>query len=586
VNGHPGQTAVSGRPLALLGPFFRQHRYQLATGFAALLGVDALQLCVPRLLKRGVDLLAVGRGSARDLLLVSLAILAIGIGVTVLRFVWRTRIIGFSRRLEHGLRIRLIHHILGLDRPFFDRHSTGDIMAHAANDLSAVQMACGMGMVAAVDALVMSLAAITFMLLIDVRLTLIALAPMPLLALCARMLTRRLHRNFDKVQAQFSLLTEFARTTLVSIRLIKAYTQEALQKGSFDRLGREYVRRNLGVAVIQGLLFPVATMVGNTGMLLVLLFGGRLVISGTISMGDFVAFVTYLHMLVWPMMAVGWVANLAQRGLTSLGRIRLLLAARPVLENSATEEPPKQPRPVFHCQGLSFTYRETSHPALEQVDLRLYPGITGLTGPTGSGKSTLCKLLTRQYPVDPGMLFLDGRDVNQLPLHWVRRQIAYVSQDPVLLSWTIGENIRLGAPEATDAEVEEAARLAALHEDILQFPEGYDTRLGERGVNLSGGQKQRLALARALVCRRPILILDDGLSALDVETEEEIFRNLRARLEGRTVLLVSHRLKVLQLAASIVILEQGRVTDRGQHGELLARNAFYRAVARRQGLLQ
>ncbi|MEA2113784.1 MAG: ABC transporter ATP-binding protein [Thermodesulfobacteriota bacterium] len=569
--------------IGLIRPIYRRYLPRLLFGFLALLGVDFLQLTIPRYLKKGVDTLAGGTATGHSLLVIGGYILLTAALIGMLRFCWRTLIIGFSRRLEKILRNRLFSHILEMDRPFFDRHTTGDIMAHATNDLSAVQMACGMGMVAAADALVMSTAALFFMAHISPTLTLIAIIPMPLLALCTWILSGRLHKRFDRVQEQFSLLTEFARNTMVSIRLIKGYTRERRQIKDFEALGGEYVASNLKVAVIQGLLFPVAALVGNIGMLLVLYFGGRLVINNSITLGDFVAFITYMYMLIWPMMAVGWVTNLAQRGLTSLARIYRLLTAEPLLAGAEKlDNEPQIQSFIFLCRNLNFTYPKGVAPALSGVNLEIKPGILGVAGRTGSGKSTLCRLLTRQYPVAEGMLFFAGLDVNSFTPAMIRKQISYVGQQPVLFSSSVSENISLANPDASPEEITAVARLAAIHDEIMEMPDGYKTTIGERGLRLSGGQKQRIAIARALLADRPILIIDDALSALDTQTEQQVFAGIRTRLQSKTVLIVSHRLKLLSGTDRVIVLDQGRIVDRGNHQQLLARNDFYQAMARKQ----
>lgn len=569
--------------LGLIAPIFYRYQGRLFIGFLALLSVDFLQLTIPRYLKHGVDSLAAGSADSRSLLATGGYILLTAAAIAVFRFCWRTLILGFSRRLEKILRNRLFAHILEMDRPFFDRRSTGDIMAHSTNDLSAVQMACGMGMVAAADAFVMSTAALVFMAGISLPLTLIAIIPMPLLALCTKVLSGKLHRRFDLVQEQFALLTEFARNTIVSIRLIKGYTREQRQIKEFESLGRKYLEGNLKVAVIQGLLFPVSTLVGNIGMLLVLYFGGRQVIAQTITLGDFVAFVTYMYMLIWPMMAVGWVTNLAQRGLTSLARIYRLLTTRALLSDTA--RPGKEPQITtcaFSCRNLSFRYPGGGEPALADVDLEIGPGILGVAGRTGSGKSTLCRLLSRQYPVEQGSLFFSGHDVNDFAPAAIRAQISYVGQQPVLFSGSIAENISLAVPDAAPDAIEDAARRAAIHTEIMEMTEGYATLIGERGVRLSGGQKQRIALARAMLADRPVLIIDDALSALDVETEQLVFAGLRSRLQGKTVLIVSHRLKLLSGTDHIIVLDRGLIADQGTHQQLLLRNDLYQAMAAKQ----
>jgi ATP-binding cassette, subfamily B, multidrug efflux pump len=569
------------RLLGIVTPIFRKYRLRVFAGCLSLIAVDLLQLIIPRILKRGVDGLAAGVSSNATLLRLAGLILLIALGVNGLRFVWRFMIIGFSRILERIIRERIFSHILKMDAPFFEKHTTGDIMAHVSNDLSAVQMACGMGMIAAMDALFMTLAAMGFMLHIHVSLTLLAILPMPFLAVCTRILSGKLHQRFSTVQEQFSLMTEFTRSTLVSVRLIKAYTMEKFRTREFDALGKKYVRSNLRVARIQGLMFPIASLTGNLGMLLVLIFGGRLVILGRISLGDFVAFISYLYMLVWPMMAIGWVANLVQRGLTSLRRIHDVLSSRAILPDiPITEEPGLEP--VFSLRSLSFSYPSSPAPVLSGISLEIGPGIHGVAGRTGSGKSSLCKVLARLYPVDDGRIFFGSRDVNTLPLEHVRSAIAYVGQEPIVFSDTISANIGLGRPEASAGEIETAARHAAIHDDIMAFPDGYDTLIGERGIKLSGGQRQRLALARALLCDRPILLIDDGLSAVDVATEHEVFAGLRSQLRKKTVVIVSNRIKLLSMTDRIVILDEGRIVRIGSHEQLIAENAFYKAMYDKQ----
>jgi len=438
----------------LLLPSFRKHKIRLLIGFSALLAVDFLQLTIPRLIKHGVDGLAEQTITSSGLIQLGMFILIIALFVVILRFCWRFLILGFSRLLERAVRNRIFTHTMKMDTPFFDKHTIGDLMAHSSNDLAAVQMACGMGMVAAVDALIMCVAAIGFMLAIHPQLTLFALLPMPLLAVATRILSGKLHRRFATVQEQFAELTEFSRSTLISIGLIKAYTMESFQTNRFNVMGQNYVKGNLAVARIHGLISPLATFVGSMGMLMVLYFGGGFVIDSQITLGDFVAFITYLYMLIWPMMAIGWVANLVQRGLTSLGRINNLLTESPILPDPAATEPLQHhSTPGFTLKSLDFCYRGATTQALSKISVELGPGIHGVTGRTGSGKSTLCKILTRLYPIDDGMLFFDGKDANTLPLQFTRSHIGYVSQEPTLFSDTIHANIALGRPEATKEEV-------------------------------------------------------------------------------------------------------------------------------------
>lgn len=576
------QDKKTGPVSTLIQPVFIKYSKRLALGFAALVGVDVLQLIIPRLLKIAVDGLSEGSATNKTLITISCLILTAAAFAALMRFSWRYFIIGFSRLLERDIRNRIYAHVLKMDQQFYEKRTTGDIMAHISNDLQAIQMACGIGLVSAVDALVMSVAAISFMFYIHPQLTLLALLPMPFLAICTRILTGRLHHRFNIVQEQFSLMTEFVRSTLVSIRLIKAYTMENLQKKEFGILGEKYVQSNIRVAVINGLLFPVAALVGNLGMLLVLYYGGRFAIEGKITMGDFVAFVTYLYMLVWPMMAIGWVANLTQRGLTSLKRIDTLLTSTSQLKDMPRDENFSIDKPSFQLKDLTFSYQSATHSALDKLNVELTEGLYGITGRTGSGKSTLCKLLARLYPVSDDTLYFNGRDVNTLSLNTVRDQIAYVGQEAILFSDSIAANIAFGDPGVTKDEIETAASRAAIHNEILDFPDGYDTVIGERGMTLSGGQRQRLAMARALVTDRPILIIDDALAALDVETEHDVLQSIINRQKRKIVLIVSQRIKLLTETDTIFVLHKGRLQDSGSHSELLLRNNLYKTMNEKQ----
>ncbi len=578
------EKARLGALWAIVAPIFRRHWLRLIFGLATLIAVDFLQLLIPRLVQEAVDALATGSATTALLGRIAAIILLFALSMAGLRFVWRYMIIGFSRLLERSLRNRLFDHLLRMDQPFFERRTTGDLMAHASNDLSVIQMAFVMGVVAAVDAFVMSLAALGFMLVIDVRLTLIVLLPMPILIFCTKKLSGMLHNRFNLVQEQFSQLTEFARATLVSIRLIKAYNLEGFQTRHFERLGNDYVAMNLRVARVQGLLAPTSTLVGSAGMLLLLYYGGVFVIEGHITIGSFVAFVSYLTMLIWPMMAVGWVANIAQRGITSLRRVHSVLATIPSVDGvrSGTGRSLAQAKRVsYRCRNLHFTYEGLQQPALAGIDLELAPGLTGLTGRTGSGKSTLCKLLLRMYPLEPGMLFFQNKDVTALDQAFIRSHIAYVSQETFLFADSIAANIALGRPDASMEEIRAAAALAAIDDEIIAFSGGYQAAIGERGVKLSGGQKQRIALARAFLCRRPMLIVDDGLSAVDVETEQEIIRNLKNSQAENTILLISHRVNVLRHCDRIVVFDEGRISGSGSHQDLLE-HGFYRIMVEKQ----
>lgn len=568
----------SWQAVRLVVPFFRRYRLRLLIGFTALLGVNGLQLVIPRIIKHAVDGLQNESVTAAILLQYGIMIVGLALCIAIFRFGWRYMILGFSRHLEKDLRNWLFSHILTLDRVFFQRSTTGEIMALATNDLAAVQLAGGMGLVAFADALILSLAALSFMAYIHPGLTLIAILPMPVLALLTRFLSGRLHRYFKKVQEQFSGLTEFVRASINSIRMIKAYTLERSQTQRFDGMGREYVQDNLRLARVQGTLFPVSGLIANTSMLLVLLFGGRLTIQGSITIGDFVAFTSYLFMLTWPMMALGWVTNLFQRGVTSLQRIQYILDERPVVVTSSGSIPVPEEIHRIALNNLTFAYPNQKKPVLQNVSLEINRGILGIVGRTGSGKTTLAHLLARLYPVAHETIFWNGIDVNRLDLAGVRRSIALVPQDVTVFSDTVRTNITMGKAGAAPAEIEAVARAAAIHAEIKELPQGYDTRIGEKGVKLSGGQRQRIALARALLSDRPVLIIDDGLSAVDMETEHEIIGAMQEFMRDRICIIVSHRLAPLSQADKLIVMDSGRIVSQGGHEDLLQKSRFYASI--------
>ncbi|MGA7877391.1 MAG: ABC transporter transmembrane domain-containing protein, partial [Desulfoferrobacter sp.] len=429
---HPQDTSPWSAVSVIL-PYLKRYATRIIVGFLALISVDFLQLWIPRIIKNAVDDLQMGVATSNRLLVYGGYIIAIALAIAALRFIWRKLLLGFSRLLEMHLRNRMISHILTLDKTFFQRMTTGEIMALATNDLSSVQLATGMGMVAAVDALFMGMAAIGFMAFIDLRLTLIAVAPMPFLAILTRFLSSRLHRRFKRVQEQFSTLTEYVRSTFSSIRLIKAYNQEKAQAERFNNLGETYVRNNLRLAAIYGTLFPLSGLIGNLSLFLVLFFGGRMAINGTITAGDFVAFITYLFIMTWPMMALGWVSDLFQRGVTSLDRINALLEERPTLKAPENVKFSSPVRGTITIKNLSFNYPNQQRPILRNISLNIRQGLfLGIVGPTGAGKTTLCNLLARLYPVPAGRILFDDMDVNRLSLEAIRGAIAYVPQEVVL----------------------------------------------------------------------------------------------------------------------------------------------------------
>jgi ATP-binding cassette subfamily B multidrug efflux pump len=581
----PPPTLPFMRSYRLLFPYFRNNLGGLIIGVTALLVVDLLQLFIPRVIKHAVDDLTHFQATSGRLLAYAGVVMALAVGIAAFRFVWRRYLFGHSRQIEEGLRNRLFAHLQTLSYSYFDRASTGDLMAHATNDIQAVQLASGMGLVALTDTIVLGTAAVGFMVYINPLLTAVALLPMPFIALFTRIFSRVFHERFQEVQAAFARLTERARENLAGIRAVKVYTQEASERERFDRSGREYVGENLRMARISGLFSPMSLLLSNVSMALILVVGGRLTILNTISAGDFVAFNSYLLLLTWPMMALGWMINLFERGAASLGRIqRILDTAQEVVDSPGTEKNGPL-RGLIECRGLTFSYPGSSCPALRDIRLRIEPGqFVGIVGRTGAGKSSLLRIIPRLYELPDGQLYLDGKELHRWPLFLLRGAIAMVPQEPFIFADTVRANLCFGRPGVGEDEMMKAVSEAQLLDEILALPRRFDTLLGERGVSLSGGQKQRLTLARALMLERPLLILDDCLSSVDVETEVAILGNLKQYLRERTTIMASQRLEAIRNADIIFVLDDGRLQESGSHEELLALNGVYSLLYRRQQL--
>jgi ATP-binding cassette subfamily B multidrug efflux pump len=572
-------------PYRILLPYFRRNLGILVLGISSLLLVDFLQLFIPRIIKLAVDELTSYQATSTQLLKYGGMVLALALGIVAFRYVWRRCLFGHSRQVEEALRNRLFAHLQTLSYSYFDQANTGDLMAHATNDVQAVQLATGMGLVALTDTIVLGTAAIGFMLYINPTLTLIAILPMPFIALFARSISKIFYERFQRVQASFSQLTERARENLAGIRAIKAYTQETAETKRFDQTGREYIAENLRMVKIGGLFSPMSLLFTNLSMALVLVFGGKLTILNTISIGDFVAFNSYLLLLTWPMMALGWMINLFQRGSASLGRIQAILNTAPEVADMPEVIGKHLTQGTIESRGLTFSYPGSNFPALEDLDLNIKPGqLVGIVGRTGSGKTTLCQLFPRLYDVPPGQLYFDEEEIHRWPLEELRRAIAVVPQDPFIFADTVRANICFGRPHASTDEIAKAAEAAYFLDEILAMPQQFETLLGERGVTLSGGQKQRLTLARALLLSTPLLVLDDCFSSVDLETELAILTNLRRYLKDRTTLIASHRLEPMRAADVIYVLDGGRLREQGSHDQLLAQKGLYAALYRRQKL--
>lgn len=565
------------KPRDIVLPHFKTHWIVIAAGLMALVFVDFVQLMIPRVIKQAVDDLTAFEADLQRLVRYAALITIMALLIGVFRYFWRRCLLGTARRLEETLRNRLLGHLQTLSAGYFDRVKTGDLMAHATNDIQQVRMAAGMGLVAFNDAVVLGTAAIGFMLYIHVTLTLYVLIPMPFIVLTTHLLGRRMHRGYHNVQAAFADLTETVRERCAGIRMIKAHHGEAVAGRAVGSASQAYVRENIKLVGITGVFFPLMLLFTNLSLAMVLYFGGRRTILAEITTGDFVAFISYLNLLTWPMMALGWVTNLMQRGGASLARLKTILERRPEIVSAPAALGLGPIKGTIGFERLSFGYRR--QPVLEGIDLEILPGqMVGIVGPPGSGKSTLLNLVPRFYDVHKGRLTIDGLDVRDVALADLRRQIAYVPQEPFLFGGTIYDNLMFGAPDATDKQLEQVIADAALTEMVAELPKGLNTVVGEKGVLLSGGQKQRIALARALLVQAAILLLDDPISQVDTTTGHHIIRAIQQRTGQRTIIIVSHRLAAVRGADMIVGLRQGRIVERGNHEALKRSGGYYAQV--------
>jgi len=508
-------------------------------------------------------------------MLYALLILAAAGFVGVFRYFWRFFLLGASRRIRRDIRDELYQHILKLSARFFQNTKTGDLMAHFTNDVDAVMMATGFGVLAFADFIIMGAFAVGAMVLISPTLTLYALLPLPILTALVIAFGRIIHARFRAVQETFSLLTEKVREALSGIRVIKTFTQEEGMARDFSTTNKLFIEKNMRLVRIWGIFDPIIAFMSGISILIVLFFGGRAVIRGEITLGEFVAFNGYLALMTWPMMAIGWMVNIVQRGSASMKRIEAISGVEPDIRDLPGAVPFDGPGRIQFAD-LTFAYEEDSPPVLREIDLEIWPGQTlGIIGLTGSGKSTLVHLIVRVFESPSGRLLLDGRDVRAYTLASLRRRIALVPQDGFLFSSTVRENIAFENPDAAMDEIVEAAQRAGIYEEILEMPQGFDTVLGERGVSVSGGQRQRVAIARALLADPTVLILDDALSAVDAEKEEEILHNLRDVLRSRTSIVIAHRISAVKELNHIIVVDRGRIVEQGAHEELLAHEGIY-----------
>ena len=570
-----------------LKEYFVQNRWRIAFGLLCLLFVDFLQLWIPLVIKKAIDALTFKTATSSILLKYGLLIIAIASIMALLRYIWRHLLFGHSRRVEEGLRNKLYRHLQTLSLSFYQRTKTGDLMARSTNDINAIRMATGMGMVALTDGLVLGTAAIGFMIYINFYLTLIALIPAPIIIFLTRILTRRMSTSYERVQKTFADLTERVREAFAGIRVSKAYCREPWEYRKVENEGRIYVSENMQLARIIALFFPMMAILTNLGLAIVLWMGGRMTILGHITTGDFVAFIGYLYLLTWPMMAMGWVTNLIQRGAASMRRINRVLEEVPEITDPSAARSVPQVRGRIEFKAFSLKYPGKDVYAVEEVNLIVEAGQTvSLVGRVGSGKTTLLHAIPRLFNIYRGTLFIDGTDVGDIPLRTLRESIGFVTQETIIFSDTIRNNVLFGRSDLPEGSLEAALSAAEIYDEIQTLENGPDTVLGERGITLSGGQRQRLTIARALLSNPPILILDDALSMVDTRTEERILNQILELRRDKTSLIVSHRLSTISRADLIVVLDRGKLVEVGDHKTLMASGNEYARLYEKQLLAQ
>ena len=569
------------KSLRPLFPYLKKYRRGYVVGSLCVLLLNGIWVLFPQVIRRAIDDLHLGV-TRHKLLIYAGLLVAVAVTKGIFQFLTRWIVIGISREIEFDLRNDLFRHLEGLSYSYYQRTRTGDIMARATNDLNAVRMLLGPAIMYSANTIVFTAGALVFMLAISPKLTFYAFLPLPIVSIVIQYFGRQIHERFEKIQAMFSDISARAQENFSGARVIRAYVQEEAEIAGFEKANQEYIARSLKLVRLMGMLWPTLETMLGFAIVLVLWLGGREVLHGRMSVGDFVAFNTYMVQLTWPVIALGWVINIFQRGTASMGRINQILAEKPeITDGDATGATPEEIRGDIEFRGLNFAYNGT--PVLHDVNLRIPAGSSlAVVGPTGSGKTTLVSLIPRIYDAAPESVLIDGTPIREFPLTVLRQNIGFVPQETFLFSETVRENIAFGKEDARDDEVRSAAEAASIAADIEGFPEQYQTMVGERGITLSGGQKQRTAIARAILRNPRILILDDALSSVDTHTEDKILNHLREVMRDRTTIFISHRVSTVRNADQIAVLHGGRIVELGTHDELIAQNGYYTDLYNKQ----
>lgn len=576
------------KSLLRLKPYLWKYRRTLFYGFLTVVASNFFGVYQPIFLGHAVDSLKEGlitkQIDSTGLLKYAGLIVGFALISGFFTFLTRQTIIVVSRHIEYDLRNDFLKHIQKLPLSYFQNTPTGDLMAHATNDIGAVRNTVGPGIMYPIDTLMTFIMVLTVMIVLDSKLTLLALIPLPLVSYAVYRLGKIIHHKFEERQAQYSLLTTRAQENLSGIRVVKAYVREQYEIARFKQMSWEYLIKNMALARVQSIMWPLMFLLVGLSLIITLYFGGSQVIDGTVSLGTLTAFFGYLTMLIWPMIAFGWVTNILQQGAASMARLAKIFDTVPeIRDTEETDSSIKEIKGEIEFRNVSFTHKNKTEPALKNINLKIDRGMTiAIVGYTGSSKTTLVNLIPRLYDVTEGELLIDGISIKKIPLEVLRSNIGYVMQETFLFSDTLKENISYGVDDGTPGHVHESAEIAQLAKDVAEFPKEYDTLIGERGITLSGGQKQRASIARAVMRKPKILILDDALSSVDTYTEEETLKRLRSVMRERTSIIISHRISTVKDADRIIVVDKGSIVESGTHDELTTRGGIYADLYEKQ----